>query len=228
MEILVNHLTRMNGGHVCVAGLDRDGRHVRPVLQGSRLGGEALEVRGGPFALGRIVDIGEAVPRPCPPEVEDRVFSLTGTRAVHRVDGEWFWEILDALAFDELTAVFGSALVRDGGTASLPAGEGTASLGILQPRSRPILSHTFGKLRLGIVDPELGALSLPITDVRLYDLDRNVVDDRRATLLEDRLRRRRPLLSVGIGRPWARNGGEPRHWLQVNNVHLDDNPLWPN
>jgi hypothetical protein len=143
------------------------------------------------------------------------------------VDPDQFWEILSGLADAELNEIFGLELVRHGSTASLPAGEGMASLGIFRPRSCPTLTLSFGRLRLGIVDPELGALSLPITDVRLYVLATNAVNNRRATLLEDRLRRREALLSVGVGRAWAQNGGQLRHWLQVNNVHLDDNPLWP-
>lgn len=71
-------------------------------------------------------------------------------------------------------------------------------------------------------------MSLPLTDLRFYDLTSDLVDERRLELLEDRLRRRAVLLSIGVGRPWAREGSQPRHWLQVNNVHLDDNPLWPN
>jgi len=59
------------------------------------------------------------------------------------------------------------------------------------------------------------------------NLEADVIDDRRVEVLEDRLRRRDVLLCVGVGRPWAPEDEEPRHWLQVNNVHLDDNPVWP-
>jgi hypothetical protein len=35
------------------------------------------------------------------------------------------------------------------------------------------------------------------------------------------------ILSVGLARAWRRDEGEPyRHWLQVNNLHLADDPLW--
>ena len=38
MKIVVNHLTRMQPGYICVAGLDfQTNAHVRPVLAGSRL-----------------------------------------------------------------------------------------------------------------------------------------------------------------------------------------------
>jgi hypothetical protein len=37
MRIVVNHLTRMQPGYICVAGMERQGgRHVRPVLAGGR------------------------------------------------------------------------------------------------------------------------------------------------------------------------------------------------
>ena len=35
------------------------------------------------------------------------------------------------------------------------------------------------------------------------------------------------ILSVGLTRPWQKAGEEvERHWLQVNNIHLQDNPVW--
>jgi hypothetical protein len=35
------------------------------------------------------------------------------------------------------------------------------------------------------------------------------------------------ILSVGLTRPWQKRGDTAeRHWLQVNNIHLKDDPLW--
>jgi hypothetical protein len=35
------------------------------------------------------------------------------------------------------------------------------------------------------------------------------------------------ILSVGLTRPWQKRGDDAeRHWLQLNNIHLEDNPLW--
>ena len=37
----------------------------------------------------------------------------------------------------------------------------------------------------------------------------------------------RALLCVGLSRPFQKDGdSEPRHWLQVNSIHLEDNPVW--
>src|SRR5262249_8556895 len=143
------------------------------------------------------------------------------------VDSDEFWASLEELAVHSLTEIFGETMTRDGRTASMPAGTGRASLGVYRPTSEVSLDQSFEKPRIRIDDPDLRALSLALTDVRLFDLASGAVREGRADLLGDRLSRRASLLSVGVGRPWARESGEPRHWLQVNNVHVDSNPLWP-
>jgi hypothetical protein len=58
MQIIVNHLTRMQPGFICVAGVDvSSGRHVRPVL-GRRLTTDLLASKGGPFDMAELVDLG--------------------------------------------------------------------------------------------------------------------------------------------------------------------------
>ena len=35
------------------------------------------------------------------------------------------------------------------------------------------------------------------------------------------------VLSVGLSRPFQKSGDAvPKHWLQVNNIHLESEPLW--
>jgi hypothetical protein len=227
VEIAVNHLTRMSSGYVCVAGLDQDGRHVRPVVGLGRLERGLIADFGGPFQVGAVVELGDVVPRPRPPEFEDHVFDPAHAQMVRMADEERLWRFMEELSDVSLGAIFGDAMQRDGNTASMPAATGRASLGVYRPRSGITVDRRYGRLRVDLDDSDLGRLSLPLTDVRLYDLGTNTVNERRAELLVDRLRRRAPLLAVGVGRPWAREGEEPRHWLQVNNVHLDDNLFWP-
>ena len=114
-----------------------------------------------------------------------------------------------------------------GGTASVALGQGARSLGHLRPRRRPFLEIRFGKPRLRLEDADLGTLRLPVTDLRLFDPGTGEPRERSIQLLMDRLRRREVVLSVGLTRPWGRDGEEERHWLQINNVHLDGDPLWP-
>src|SRR5215210_1099974 len=59
MRILVDHLTRMQPGYFCAAGIDLEsGRHVRPVLRRGRLTTDLLGTNGGPFDIGSVLDLG--------------------------------------------------------------------------------------------------------------------------------------------------------------------------
>ncbi len=78
MQILVNHLTRMQPGYICVAGIDLEtGTHVRPVLWYGRLSTSLLLKNGGPFELGCVVDLGPTVCVGRAPEHEDHRFNPT-------------------------------------------------------------------------------------------------------------------------------------------------------
>jgi hypothetical protein len=86
VEIAVVHLTRMRAPCICVAGLDRDGRHIRPVPRHGRLTEDDLAAAGGPFAIGAVVDLGATRPCPSPPEVEDHLFDRDASRRTHYAD----------------------------------------------------------------------------------------------------------------------------------------------
>lgn len=186
-----------------------------------------LAERGGLFSLGAVVALADPSPRPAPPEVEDVGFSVESSQRLARLSGPEFWGVLMEVARPSLRSIFGGALERDGNTASLPQAVGDASLGVVRPAGRLSMVLAFRRPRLEVYDPDLGQLSVPITDLRLFDADSGELDQDRFDLMVDRLRRSVCLLSVGVGHVWAREGREPRHWLQVNNIHLDDNPLWP-
>src|SRR4051812_30745582 len=99
MEIIINHLTRMRPGYICVAGVDlATGRHVRPVLGGTSLGTALLRRHGGPFALGWRVELGAATAVGHPPEVEDWRFEARRARAVAPLPPGEFWALLERVA----------------------------------------------------------------------------------------------------------------------------------
>jgi hypothetical protein len=83
MRIVVNHLTRMQPGYICVAGLDEvTGQHVRPCLNGARLRTSLLQERGGPSDIAAVVDLGFARHIGQPPETEDYLFEARRARRV--------------------------------------------------------------------------------------------------------------------------------------------------
>ncbi len=71
-------------------------------------------------------------------------------------------------------------------------------------------------------------LDVSVTDLRLFGPDLTTPGDRAAADLDRRLRQGiSVVLSVGLTRPFASSPDFlPVHWLQVNNIHLEDNPLW--
>lgn len=239
MRVTINHLTKMAPGFVCVAGIEQGtGKHIRP-LTNRQLRLEHIESSGGVFGLGAIVDLGRVRVDAKPPEIEDRRclehrLSRSGT-----VGADAFRTLLQSAAQNRLQRIFGPELERIGESCALPKGAGIASLGVLRVpavddlivEQRESVRGRYHTLRL-LMSVGRYAFRLPITDLRFarpgengmsWDIDRDVVDDIRARLM----RQSEILLSVGLSRPFQRSVADvPRHWVQVNNIHLDDDPLW--
>ena len=225
MRIVVNHLTRMTKGYVCVAGLD-DGEHIRPVS--GRLERRLISVEGGVFDIGSNVDLGPVVPQPSPPETEDREFQRPNLKVVGVMKPGDYWRMLDGVSRARLSDVFGSDLVQRKSGATVDPGQGNASLGVIKPSGKPRLyTNSFGSLRITIRDP-LGNLDLSVTDLRLVEQDHKTVRESVVDDLDARIKKGIPLLlSVGLARQFRATGDtQERHWLQVNNLHLKDNPIW--
>ncbi len=228
MRIVVNHLTRMQPGYICVAGLNPGtGLHIRPVLRG-RLSRSLLRTEGGPFDIGALVDIGETISEGAAPEVEDQAFTSWKATYLHDVAPAAFWALLQAAAQRRLDAIFGPDLQQTGASCSLEMGKGQASLGCLIPTGASTLSvDEHNGIRMRFSDEAL-TVSAPVTDLRMFH------DDQRSPRLEvvadlsKRLAHGVPvILSVGVSRGWTKPGdAAPRHWLQINSVHLGDKPLW--
>ena len=237
MKIVVSHLTRMQRGTVCVAGLDVEtGRHVRPVPPMGALQSRVTASRGGPFDMATVVDLGLTRPVPSPPEVEDCELTWWHARATQLVEPRLFWELLQFVARPSLSVLFGPELRTIGRADSRRAvtdvGTGAASLGVLIPHRPPRLSLSTkldarAVVRMALSDGSM-SLDLSVTDLRLYADDGGRPDLEKVRDVADRLARGVPaLLSVGLTRPFAARPDEPPlHWLQVNNIHLEDAPAW--
>jgi hypothetical protein len=228
MEIDVNHVTRMQPGYVCIAGLDRgSGRHVRPVLRGVRLGERLLRQNGGPFEMATRVDLGPTQPAGAPPETEDWAFDPRFARVIEAIDPDEFWRSVRSVAASYLVDLFGEDLKPQGHTFAVDIGRGSASLGCLAPARASLYVDVRGTLRIALDDARMQPI-LPVTDLRFYERDFRTVRRDAVRGHAERLRRGVPvILSVGLTRPWQRPGDAvARHWLQVNNLHLEDDPAW--
>lgn len=226
MRVVITHLTRMSPGYVCVAGVDLDtGKHVRPVRFG-RLPVEMTTWHRGDFDISAVIDFGRVQAVGSAPEVEDYRFSDKSMRALGSLSADQLWLVLKSQENNRLSTIFGSELELDGLSCSMPAGRGAASLGVLLPVGTPQLRiDNYGKLRLFLSDGDLRC-SISVTDLRFYDKQWRVRSDV-VESTQGRLDSGTPcLVCVGLTRPWAREGETERHWLQVNNLHLSDEPLW--
>jgi hypothetical protein len=231
MRIVVNHLTRMSKGSVCVAGVDVETKtHVRPVLRVGQLPAELLASHGGPFDVAATVDLGPAMPRPEPPHVEDYLFTPSHAKRGPDVPEKAFWGLLNELKKPSLAAIFGPDLQSFGQTRGTEEEEGEASLGCLEPAQKPTIVLTnegLGLQRIGMRFVDRGlVVNAPVTDIRLYKADCITPDPERVEAAAKIIEKSgHVLLSVGLTRAFSSVPGEPPvHWLQVNNFHVKEYP----
>jgi hypothetical protein len=234
MRIIINHLTRMQRGYFCVAGIEEGtNRHVRPVLGGARLGVHLLARYGGPFDNAMLVDLGPVAPVGHPPEMEDHQFTPASAAPAGSVPPQQFWSVLKGVAQPRLSTIFGPDPIQRGrASAAVDVGRGSASLGCLSPNGRPILSLRANpargrdEIRLNVSDGVF-SLDLGVTDIRLYKSDHVTPDPSVVQAVNQRMARGvEVIVAVGLGRAIASEGFSPVHWLQVNNLHMADDPTW--
>ena len=199
----------------------------------ARLTTNLLQPHGGAFDLGKLVNLGSVQPVPEPPETEDVVFEPDRARAERTLAPAELWELLGRDCREDLRAIFGADLQPRGSGAVVEIGRGQASLGCLAPRQQPRLELRArgdqpGSVRLRLIDGGR-KLDLSVADIRCYGQDHVTPDPTVLADLQRRLAAGVPvLLSVGLTRPYSPNPDidPPLHWLQVNNIHLADAPLW--
>jgi hypothetical protein len=227
VRIVVNHLTRMSDGHVCVAGVDvATQKHVRPVLSFGRLSSALLRREGGIFDVGVEVDLGKVTARPTNPEREDHVFDPENVSAIGTMAGSKYWKLLNEVAETRLQTIFGAAMHPQGRGCAVDENDGTVSLGCLVPRSLRVELNPWGKLRAHMSDGKRN-VELSVADIRLYKGDGTPKKNAVLRLQQRLAAREAVVVSVGLARAFmAQNDTKRRHWLQLNNIHIGSDPVW--
>lgn len=223
MRILINHLTRMQAGHICVAGIDlQSGLHIRPV--GNRqLGRQLLVERGGPVGLANVVDIGDSHFCGRYPEIEDRMCEPENWKLIDTLSSQAFLERLVPSASESLQSIFGPDLKPySERTLVVEERQGLRSLGLYWAHKPKILTDTqSGKLRFRCNHTPFD-LQLPITELRLYKEDHVTAISEAVELFNTLMQKSdKVLISIGLSRPFRKSNDQPAlHWLQVNNIHV--------
>ena len=231
MEIIINHLTRMQEGYCCAAGIDlRTKRHIRPETESKRLRTGMLAPRGI-FDIGNRIIFKDLTPCGAKPHVEDCIFHPEFVNLVGTMPGRQFWELLCSVSQTRLKDIFGEELhvigLRSCGTQER---KGQASLGCLNPKLvrnlRIERQWDRPRIRIDVWDDEF-IIDLGVTDIRLYQDDHVTPNSELVEDVADRMRHCGGIiLSVGLGRAYNPQGSSNRfHYLQVNNIHLEENPV---
>jgi hypothetical protein len=234
MQLVVNHLTRMEEGFICVAGMEiPTHRHIRPVLAEARLTSSLLACHGGVFELGAVIDLGQTAYVGQAPEVEDHQFVPNLAKKVSVCSPGQFWSEVQNIAMSRLVDIFGLDLKARGyRSCGVDLGKGKASLGCLIPASPITLSSVTGGGRSPRVLADISdgqfRLELSVTDIRLFQADHLTPKQSKIAWLEPLLvDPAKVVVSVGLTRPFAKKPSDPKvHWLQINNIHLAQDPLW--
>lgn len=228
MRIVMNHITRMGGDRICVAGIDPETLdHIRPTTPPDDLiTRELLQKEGGPLVIGAEVDLGDVEPDGSPPEVEDHRFDTAELGHVRDLEDDEFLNLLHEIAAPGLEAAFGRALKRHGWKYAIDVGGGSASLAVVRSVTMPALEvdrQYEEKLQLKWKDPEQQTY-LPVTDIRFYEDDHKTIREDAVDDVNKRLAYGIGcFLMLGVARPWkSPSDTEERHWLQLNGLVLDD------
>ena len=222
MQILINHLTRMQAGFICAAGIElQTGLHIRPMSQ-RPLSSQLLRCHGGPLELGRVLDMGNSSFAGSVPEIEDRMSDVTKWTAGERYSSPQVFELMSTVASDSLTEIFGPDLQSYGDRTFVVAEQrGIRSLGCFWAE-RPRIEFDLQSRKLNFVfSYQPFTLRLPITDIGLYGTDHVSVDEPSVVQANEEMQVcNRVLVSVGLSRAYRKANDQPAwHWLQVNNVH---------
>ena len=224
MRLIINHLTRMQPGYFCAAGIEiKTGLHVRPILE-TGLKTELLHRNGGPFELGATLDLGPTRFIGHTPELEDRAFDVSNLRTVEPPNPAGLNAVCQRVARSSLFEIFTNALEAMGTSFVIPANQGLHSLGCLWVE-RPMLEFTceYGTSRVRLIWSEKGKpVAVGVADIRLFEADHRTLQTQEIDRFQEIISRSdRVLLSVGLSRPYRKSEQEPAyHWLQVNNIHI--------
>jgi len=168
-SLVITDVTRMQEGRVCIAGYDKNGKCVRPVLPPSGIYERTLYSQGRPIVFPfAVVEYDLLHSTPQPPHTEDCQYDPTSVRFVERLDEKRKQEILTRTLFQSVKAIFEVPVYSDYGY-YIMEGQGPRSLGTIRPRQviRAIYEQSFEKwdYRIVFVDGEATTYRLKVTDL---------------------------------------------------------------
>lgn len=226
-QLAITDLTRMQRGCVCVAGYDKAGQCIRPVLVPPGIKETSLFATGQPVIFPfAVVEYILAQPRPQPPHTEDHLYDPATVKFVRRVRDEKREQLLQLSLFNDVAAIFEQPIHDERGYYVLE-GVGPRSIGTILPLDVAEVKYEQDanakwNYRLRFVDGGGCIYRLKITDLTWHYYCHSLLDETHspgqiARLLTDQLQNCKVYLRIGLARGWAEHPGQC--YLQVNAIH---------
>lgn len=226
-EIVITDVTRMQEGRVCVAGYDRKGNCIRPVLPPPGIHERSLYQGGRPIVFPfAVVEYDFLQHTPHPPHTEDWRYDPGSVRFVKQVDEQARQEILKRTLFPSVQAIFETPIHSDLGY-YVKDGEGPRSLGTIAPKQIATVIHELspeGKWQYRIVFTDGAGVSyrLTVTDLawRYYHdhrREQGELPHKIASDLTETLKSAQVYLRIGLARGWEKYPG--RCFIQVTGIY---------
>ncbi len=225
-RIAITDVTRMQEGRVCVAGYDRTGQCIRPVLPPPGIHERTLYQHGQPIVFPfAIVEYDFVQPTPQPPHIEDHRYDPASIQWIDKLDEKRRRTVLDRSLFNSVGAIFEEPIHSEHGHYIMD-GRGPRSLGTVRPRRILRTIHELGegskwKYRLGFVDGDDVTYWLTVTDLTwryFHDHERQTrTPEEIAAQITTSLRTSEVYLRIGLARGWEQH--PDRCYLQLTGVY---------
>ncbi len=225
-EIAITDLTRMYEGRVCIAGYDREGNCIRPVLPFQGISQRSLLQQNKAFIFpNAVVEFDFIKPDPQPPHTEDHAYDPASPCFVKTLTEKQRRNVIQMSLFESVADIFEQPILTDVGF-SVKDGIGPRSLGTIQPRAihEVLYEADDGKwdYRIGFYDADDKYYRLKITDLTWHYFCNSKRGEKHqphdiAKELTQMLKREEVYLRIGLSRGWAKF--PERCFLQVNGIH---------
>jgi hypothetical protein len=226
-QMAITDLTRMQRGCVCVAGYDKDGCCLRPILPPPGIKEASLFINDQPIVFPfAVVEYDLVRSQPQPPHTEDYKYDPASVKFIRCVKDENRERLLKISLFESVEAIFEQTVHDDWGYYVMD-GSGPHSIGTILPQD--ILGVKYEKdvsgkwdYRLQFIDGEGRFYRLKITDLTWHYYCDSRRDEKHspaqiASELTQMLRSYKVYARIGLSRGWVEY--PDRCYLQVNAIH---------
>lgn len=221
----------MHEGRICIAGYDQMRRcHVRPILPyGHLMEGFLTRLPGRVVRPFTLLDFRFLYQRSDPPHTEDTTFEEPSVQYAGDWDASTAFQFLKGILDRDVAGIFGAPVCEG---RYVVKGQGTRSLGTVQPTKPPylyLLSFKDSGLRYRLTFEDASGVSwdLPITDLHVWRagqawLEKLGSDFMAEGVLTGWLQQREVILRIGLARGWKEY--PDRCYLQVTAVYAYPGP----